>query len=108
MKGCAAIKKIRQNGKVIHLLERFFYWWGCRVASLPWAFILAALLATAFFSLGLLNFTSEADGWSYWLPEGSRHKAVQGWRPHWWRLAVSNHIGSFRIDMVCNLRLQCN
>ena len=42
MRGCAAIKKIRQNGKVIHLLERFFYWWGCRVASLPWAFILGS------------------------------------------------------------------
>ena len=68
------------SGQVIKLLERFFYWWGCRVASHPWKLILAALLATALGSLGLLNFTSEADGWSYWLPEGSRHKTVQGRR----------------------------
>ena len=86
MKDCAINKNLTRKGggesggRVIQLLERFFFWWGCRVASRPWIFILAALVATALGSLGLLNFSSEADGWSYWLPEGSRHKTVQKWK----------------------------
>ena len=28
----------------------------------------------------LLNLVPDADGWGYWLPEGSRHKRVQDWK----------------------------
>ena len=49
------------------------------VASNPKKVILAALLGIALGSLGLLNFTSEGDGWSFWLPEGSRHQKVTDW-----------------------------
>ena len=66
--------------KVNRLYERFFYWWGCAVASNPYKVILATLLLTGLCSLGLLNFTSEADGWKIWLPEGSRHSEVLKWK----------------------------
>ena len=48
------------------VLARFFYWWGCKVASNPKKFILASFLATAACSLGLVKFHSNADGWEYW------------------------------------------
>ena len=70
--------KLMQNTsrKVNRLYERFFYWWGCTVASNPYKVILATLLLTGLCSLGLLKFRSEADGWKIWLPEGSRHSQV--------------------------------
>ena len=50
----------------------FFYSWGHAVASHPCKFILATFGVTALSLLGLLNFSSEADGWKIWLPEGTR------------------------------------
>ena len=46
----------------------------------PWKVILATLVIVCFSSLGLLKFTSEADGWKLYLPEGSRHSIVQNWK----------------------------
>ena len=73
------LTKLR-NGMVAEVLAKFFYWWGCKVASNPKKVIVASFLAASICSLGLLNFNSEADGWGYWLPEGSRHKTVQDWK----------------------------
>ena len=64
----------------VELLDRFFYWWGCQVALHPWKVILATIVIVCFSSLGLLRFTSEADGWRLYLPEGSRHSIVQNWK----------------------------
>ena len=55
-----------------NLADTFFYSWGHAVASHPCKFILATLVVTALSLLGLLNFSSEADGWKIWLPEGTR------------------------------------
>ena len=60
------------SGMVSGLAETFFYSWGHAVASHPCKFILATLAVTALSLLGLLNFSSEADGWKIWLPEGTR------------------------------------
>ena len=69
------------DGKAAHdAFERFFYWWGCTVASNPWKFIAATLVITGLGSLGLLDFKAETNGWKMWLPEGSRHKTVQRWK----------------------------
>ena len=60
------------GARASHLAETFFYSWGHAVASHPCKFILATLAVTALSLLGLLNFSSEADGWKIWLPEGTR------------------------------------
>ena len=74
-------KLVRRVSRIaIEIFENFFYWWGCAVASNPYAVILPCLLLTGLCSLGFLNFSSEADGWKLFLPEGSRHLAVQNWR----------------------------
>ena len=65
---------------VVQSLQRFFYWWGCTVAQNPLKVILATLLITGLSLLGMLNFSSEADGWKMYLPEGSRHSRVQKWK----------------------------
>ena len=44
------------------LFERFFFWWGCAVASHPWKVIAATLVITGLGSLGLLNFKAELFG----------------------------------------------
>ena len=76
-----AKKLIRRVSRIaIQIFENFFYWWGRTVASNPYAVILPCLLLTGLCSLGLLNFSSEADGWKLFLPEGSRHLTVQSWR----------------------------
>ena len=62
------------------LLERFFYWWGCKVASNPYKVVLASALMVALCSLGLLNFKSEANAWKLYLPDGSYHSKVQNWK----------------------------
>ena len=54
------------------LARNFFFSWGHAVASHPCKFIAATLALTALSLLGLLNFSSEADGWKIWLPEGTR------------------------------------
>ena len=74
-------KLIRRISRIaIQIFENFFFWWGCAVASNPYAVILPCLLLTGLSSLGFLNFSSEADGWKLFLPEGSRHLTVQNWR----------------------------
>ena len=65
---------------VIQSLQRFFLWWGCTVALNPLKVILATLLITGLSLFGMLNFSSEADGWKCYLPEGSRHSKVQKWK----------------------------
>ena len=40
----------------VALLERFFYWWGCSVASHPWRVISATLAFTVISSLGMSYF----------------------------------------------------
>ena len=46
----------------------------------PWKVILSTLLLTSLASLGVLNFSSETDGWKLWLPEGSRHSVITKWK----------------------------
>ena len=65
---------------VVQSLQRFFQWWGNKVALNPIKVILATLLITGLSVLGMLNFSSEADGWKVYLPEGSRHSKVQKWK----------------------------
>ena len=62
------------------MFERFFYSWGCTVASNPWKFIAATLVITGLGSLGLLDFRAETNGWKMWLPEGSRYSLRQQWK----------------------------
>ena len=76
-----AKKLIRRASRLaIEIFENFFYWWGCTVASNPFIVIVPCLIFTGLCSLGFLNFSSEADGWKLFLPEGSRHLVVQNWR----------------------------
>ena len=42
-----------KTNPAVALLERFFYWWGCSVASHPWRVISATLAFTAICSLGM-------------------------------------------------------
>ena len=49
MGGCGCSK----TNPAVSLLERFFYWWGCTVASHPWRVISATLAFTALCSLGM-------------------------------------------------------
>ena len=69
-----------ERWKMVHVFEKFFYWWGCTVAANPWKIILATLFVTGLASLGLLNFKSETDGWKLWLPEGSHHSVITNWK----------------------------
>ena len=80
--GCKSDKKLFKctNWKLAHVFETFFYWWGCKVSENPWKIILACLFVTGLASLGLLNFSSETDGWKLWLPEGSRHSVITNWK----------------------------
>ena len=80
--GCKGDKKLLKctNWKLAHVFETFFYWWGCKVSENPWKIILSCLVVTGLASLGLLNFSSETDGWKLWLPEGSRHSVITNWK----------------------------
>ena len=69
-----------EKWKMVHVFERFFYWWGRTVAANPWKIILSTLFVTGLASLGLLNFNSETDGWKLWLPEGSQHSVITNWK----------------------------
>jgi predicted RND superfamily exporter protein len=74
-------KRINSASKVvIRLFEKFFYFWGCFVATHPWKVIMATLVVTGLSMIGLVNFNSEADGWKLWLPESSRHIQTQNWK----------------------------
>ena len=66
--------------RLIKLLEQFFYWWGCTVATHPLKVILSMVTFTGICSLGLLNFNAVSDGWDFWLPEGTRHSRMQQWK----------------------------
>ena len=65
---------------VVQSLQKFFHWWGCTVARNPLKVILATLLITGLSLFGMLNFSSEVNGWKIYLPEGSRHSKVQKWK----------------------------
>ena len=76
------MNRVRRVGDkiVVQSLQRFFQWWGCTVALNPLKVIFATLLITGLSLFGMLNFSSEADGWKCYLPEGSRHSKVQKWK----------------------------
>ena len=68
------------SGRVKKLLEQFFYWWGCTVASNPYKVILTVILLAGLSTLSLLSFSSESSSWKLWLPSDSRHWNVENWK----------------------------
>ena len=68
------------SNRVIQLLENFFCWWGCLVATNPYKVIMVTIICSGLCALGLLNFRAESNGWKFWLPDGTRFSEVQRWK----------------------------
>ena len=61
-------------------VEKFFYSWGCAVASNPWKVILATIAVTGLCSIGLCNFRVESRAQRLWLPDQSKFSSRDEWK----------------------------
>ncbi|XP_067927836.1 patched domain-containing protein 3-like [Watersipora subatra] len=60
-------------------LERFFYNLGYAVASRPWTVILATILITTLFGLGMFRFELKDSSAPIWIPSNSENLEQQRW-----------------------------
>ena len=63
----------------MNTLESYFRWHGRLVASYPVLFLLATLITTVMFGLGLISFREESDLTALWVPVGSKLRNNVEW-----------------------------
>ena len=69
----------KNSSKLVRLLEKGFYYWGCFVARRPWLVISASLVLTSLFALGFLNLRFESDFNKLWIPKESSYLSNNKW-----------------------------
>ncbi|TRY73596.1 hypothetical protein TCAL_03344, partial [Tigriopus californicus] len=59
------------SGFVVGGFESFFYWYGKKVSTYPWYFILGCLLGSGLCGIGLISFSEETNAFKLWVPSNS-------------------------------------
>lgn len=67
------------SGFIVGGFEKFFYWYGKKVSTYPWYFLLGCLLGSGLCGIGLISFSEETNAFKLWVPSNSDFVANNEW-----------------------------